>query len=266
MKYAKNDGVKVRRLSYSAHFGRDFMRVIRSEPIVAQVNKILRERICSAVYAPGQRLPSESELSKEFGVSRATTRTVLAKLAVEGLILRKQGDGTYVNERIQEVNTHLGGLWDFAHLIERSGFEVSIQSVSTKIVVATKYEAHALAIDVGDELLLLERLFLADGQPVVVAKNLVPISFLKYPKEKIDGRLRIREILKEYFHYEIAFVTTEISSTLTGENLALLEIAPNTHLLNMKMRFYSSDNQPITIGDNYLNDSILKPRLVQVWN
>ena len=242
------------------------MRVTRSEPIAAQVNRILRARIFDAVYSPGERLPSESELSSEFGVSRATTRTVLAKLAVEGLIVRKQGDGTYINERIQEVNTHLGGLWDFTYLIERSGFEASIQSLSMKTVIAKENEAHALAINVGDKLLSMVRLFLADGQPAILAKNIIPVSFLKSPKEEVDGSLRIREILKTYFSQKIAFVTTEISSTLVGEDAPIFAIEPSKHLLNLKMTFYSNDNKPLTIGDNYLNDAILKPRLVQAWN
>jgi len=84
--------------------------------------------------------------------------------------------------------------------------------------------------------------------------------------DKVNGELRIQEILKEFFYQEIAFVTTEISSALAEENARQLKIKSNIHLLNLKMRFYSSDNQPITIGDNYLNDDILKPRLVQAWN
>ena len=266
MKCAKNNKEKSDDYPSKQAAERGFMRVIRSEPIAAQVNKILRARIIDAIYAPGQRLPSESELSIEFGVSRATIRTVLAKLAVEGLILRKQGDGTYVNERIQEVNTHSGGLWDFAHLVEGSGFEVSIQSLSMKIVAATEDNARTLTINPGDELLSMERLFLANKTPVILAKNLIPTSFLTNPKEEVDGALRIREILKRYFRQEIAFVTTEISSALAGENASFLEIEPNIHLLNLKMRFYSRDNQPIAIGDSYLNDNILKPQLVQVWN
>ena len=242
------------------------MRVIRSKPISEQVNTILRERICNAVYAPGQRLPSESELSKEFGVSRATTRTVLAKLAVEGLILRKQGDGTYVNERIQEVNTHLGGLWDFAHLIERSGFEASIEPQAMEIVSASEEEARVLAINVGDDLFLLKRLFLGNKTPIILAKNLIPASLLTVPVVKINGGLRIREIMKRYFRQEISFVTVEIASAKARENADILAVEKNTHLLNLKMRFYSENNLPLTIGNNYLNDAILKPRLVQAWN
>ncbi len=242
------------------------MQVSRSKPISEQVNNVLRDRICNANYAPGERLPSESVLSEEFGVSRATIRTVLAKLAAEGLILRKQGNGTFVNERIEEINTHLGGLWDFAHLIERSGFEVSIQPQAMEIVLANEEEAHILAIDVGDKLLLLKRLFLGNQTPIILAKNLIPVSFLAVPITKINGSLRIREIMKRYFRQEISFVTVEISSAFAEKNGSVLAIEPDDHLLNLNMRFYSEDNQPLTIGDNYLNDNLLKPRLVQTWH
>ncbi len=245
---------------------KDTMRISRSKPISEQVNIVLRESICNADYAPGQRLPSESVLSEEFGVSRATIRTVLAKLAAEGLILRKQGDGTYVNERIQEINTHLGGLWDFAHLIERSGFEVSIQPMAMEMTRANEEEARVLAVEEGDELLLLKRLFLGNGKPIILAKNLIPASLLAVPIAKINGGLRIREIMKRYFRQDISFVTVEISSVLAENNATALAIEPNSHLLNLNMRFYSEKNEPLTIGDNYLNDKLLKPRLVQAWH
>lgn len=242
------------------------MLVSRSKSIVEQVNEILRKRINDATYAPGARLPSESGLAEEFGVSRATIRTVLAKLSVEGLILRRQGDGTYVNERIQEINTHIGGLWDFAHLIESSGFEVSIQSLLIKVVAATEDNARTLTINAGDELLLMERLFFADQKPAILAKNLIPASLLTVSSQEINGELRIREIMKRYFNQEIAFVITEISSSSTDEIASVLDIDTRHNLLNLKMTFYSKDNQPLTIGDNYLNDDVLKLRLVQAWN
>jgi len=158
------------------------MHVTRSKSIVEQVNEILRERIRAALYEPGSRLPSENELAKEFGVSRATIRTVLAKLSIEGLILRRQGDGTYVNQHINEVNTHLGGLWDFSRLIQSSGFDVSIQALSLKEVEATEKEAHELAVQPGETLLMMKRLFFADHYPVIVANNRIPKKFLKVPR------------------------------------------------------------------------------------
>ena len=135
-----------------------------------------------------------------------------------------------------------------------------------EIIKATEKNARALAINTGEELLLMVRLFLADEQPAILAKNIIPLSLLKHSKEKIDGQLRIREILDIYFRQKISFVTTEITSSLADENAQLLSIEPKKHLLNLKTTFYSDKNQPLTTGDNYLNDAILKPLLMQAWN
>ncbi|MBT3313998.1 MAG: GntR family transcriptional regulator [Anaerolineae bacterium] len=238
------------------------MLVTRSKSIVEQVNEVLRERIRNATYAPGLRLPSENGLAEEFGVSRATIRTVLAKLSVEGLILRRQGDGTYVNERILEVNTHLGGLWDFSRLIESSGFSSSIKALSLQETTATEEDARILAIKAGDKLLWMKRLFLADEKPVILANNFIPCSFLNCPVEEINGQLHIREILQRYFQQRISFAVTEISSSNSKESFNELG---NELSLNLKMTFYSEENQPLALGNSYFNDTFLRLRLVQAW-
>lgn len=242
------------------------MLVTRSKSIVEQVNEILRERIHDATYKPGERLPSESELAEQFGVSRATVRTVLAKLSVEGLILRRQGDGTYVNERIQDVNTHLGGLWDFTRLIETSGFSVSIQALSVEMTEATEGEAHLLAVEPGENLLLLKRLFFADKIPVILARNLIPQNFLTTPIKDIDGNMHIRDILREYCAQEIAFAVTEIRSATSTTASEHLNLEDKNHILNLRMAFYSKENQPLALGNSYFDDSKLRLRLVQAWN
>ncbi len=243
------------------------MKVIRPKSIAGQVNEILRERIREGDYPPGQRMPSENELSDEFGVSRATVRTVLAKLAVEGLIIRKQGDGTYVNERIKEGNTHLGNIWDFWRLIESNGYVASISSLSLTEQTATEEEARLLAIDPGDQLLAIIRLFYADQKPVILATNLIPKSLLIVPLHEIDGQLRIREMMQQYCHQDIEFAITEILSTnINTEISQFLECDGERPVLELKVAFYGDNNQPLAIGSSFFNDSILRLRLVHTWN
>ena len=104
------------------------MAIIQSKTVAHQVDEILLERIRDGSYVAGSRMPSESELSEELGVSRATVRTALAKLAASGLIIRKQGDGTYVNAHVREASVHTGNLWDLVQLIEGNGYSSSISS------------------------------------------------------------------------------------------------------------------------------------------
>jgi len=212
-------------------------------------------------------MPSESELSDEFGVSRATLRTVLAKLAVNGLILRKQGDGTYINARVRDINAHLGNLWEFARIIETNGYKPTIRTLAIERKPASDMEAVSLGIEAGDELLSLTRLFYADEQPVILAKNVIPIPFFREPIEQIDGQLHIREILGRYCSQKIAFAITDIRSALISEDVStIFEKEMNQTILELQVAFYSNQNIPLALGSNYFDDKTLRLSLVQAWS
>jgi GntR family transcriptional regulator len=242
------------------------MRIIQAKTIANQVDEILLERIRGGVYPAAGRMPSEIELSDELGVSRATIRTALAKLAANGLIIRKQGDGTYVNARVREISAHSGNLWDLVQLIESNGYKPSIRSLAMERRPATEKEALALALETGEDLLVLRRLFIADQKPVILSNNVIPLSLLREPLESIDGELHIREILFRYCHEKIAFAITDIHSTLIGsETLEHLDGEVGRTVLQLQVAFYGKNNLPLALGVNYFDDSSLRLRLVQAW-
>ena len=243
------------------------MQIIQSKTVANQVDEILLERIRSGAYPPGSRMPSESELSEELGVSRATVRTALAKLAANGLIIRKQGDGTYVNAHVQEVSAQAWNLWDLVQLIESNGYTPSIQSLAVVKRPATEKEAQALALETGEDLLCMKRLFLADGQPVILANNVMPFSLLREPMNSIDGDLHIREIFNRYCHQKIGFAITDIRSTLIGaEAHGHLGGEAGRAILQLQVSFYGRNNLPLALGINYFDDTVLRLSLVQAWN
>ena len=68
-------------------------------PLYRQVAEVLRERIERGVFRPGEKIPTEYDLCDEFGVSRISIRHALSELVHEGLLHRRQGSGTYVEEK-----------------------------------------------------------------------------------------------------------------------------------------------------------------------
>jgi DNA-binding GntR family transcriptional regulator len=243
------------------------MRILQSKSIANQVDEILLERIRDGIYLPGSRMPSESDLSDELGVSRATVRTALAKLAANGFILRKQGDGTYVNEHLHETSAHFGNLWDLAELISGNGYNPTIHFLSMECRPATEKEALVLALEEGDELICLRRLFYADQQPVILADNVIPFSLLCEPIENIDGKLHIRDIFDQYFHQKISFVLTNIRSTLIGtEAQEFFSGEAGRAILQLQTIFYAKNNMPLALGVNIFDDSFLHLSLAQAWN
>jgi GntR family transcriptional regulator len=243
------------------------MLLVQTKTVANQVDEILLERIRDETYLPGSRIPSESELSDELGVSRATIRTALAKLAANGLILRKQGDGTYVNARARDASALFGNLWDLVELIAGNGFKPSIRFLSIERRSATEKEAFALALETGDELICLRRLFYADQQPVILADNAIPASLLREPLETINGSLHIRDIFQMYFHQKISFAITDIRSGVIGtEACGYLGGEAGRAILQLQVALYGKNNLPLALGINTFDDSVLRLSLVQAWS
>lgn len=79
-------------------FDSPLSRLTKTGPLYAQIAEGILDRIESGELAPGDRLPSERKMSRMLGVNRLTVRRALEVLASQGLLLRRQGDGTYVAE------------------------------------------------------------------------------------------------------------------------------------------------------------------------
>ena len=243
------------------------MTPVRSKPIAFKIGRLLRDRIRDGVYVPGQRLPSEPEMAKELGVSRATLRTALAQLSAENLISRKQGDGTFVSNYAEDVNTTLGGMLDFWRLIAAGGRKPSIQTISLSERAATEYEASVLGLTDSEEIVSMIRLLLADEVPVILATNIIPkLEFLE-GETLYDGRLELRHFAQRYCQRQIDHAIFNAKSALavgiSAEFLELLEGAP---LLQLEATFFDHDNTPFIYGTSYLNDRLLDLRFVQTWN
>jgi GntR family transcriptional regulator len=245
------------------------MLVERPQPIARQVTKIISERIRGQDYSPGDRLPSESDLADELGVSRATVRSALEKLAAEGLVLRKQGNGTYINKHIVDVPTRMGAMWDFIRLIENTGYAAETQMLGSDIRPATEQEATSLNIATGSNVVTLIRRFSADGKPVILASDLIPTSLFVHPTkalERTEGELPLRELLWNKCRQAITYAIVNIESLLPDEDTKqLLGREDSSPLLKLEQVFYNSDNLPILYSICCYDDKTLGLRLVQTW-
>lgn len=91
-------------------------------PLYHQVARILRQRIEDGLYPVGGRLLSEDEFAKEFEVSRATIRQAIGELVIEGLVVRRQGRGTFVETANRNViqQRFRGSLGEFIQQTSRA--------------------------------------------------------------------------------------------------------------------------------------------------
>jgi GntR family transcriptional regulator len=133
-------------------------------PHYRQIEIALRARV--PTMRPGERLPSDSDLCREFGVSRMTARNAMQRLAEDGLVQRIPGRGTFVAE--PPSHRYADRLMAFSHEMARQGRIPGSRLLAREIRPATDAEAGALDIRPGDPVVLIRRLRLADDRPIAI--------------------------------------------------------------------------------------------------
>lgn len=118
-----------------------------AEPLFARVHNALRTAILEGELVAGQRLPSESELSREHGVSRITVRQALADLQASGLVRTVNGRGSFVSE--PTLPGDHGPLVGALEAMRKRGFPARGRLVSHRTLSATDAVADLLNVPVG---------------------------------------------------------------------------------------------------------------------
>ena len=217
-------------------------------PLYYQLENVLREKITSGFYGDGDRLPTEIELIKEYGVSRITVRQALAALSDDGLIDRKQGRGTYIANRKTKQRKftgtiHLTGSLD--ELIEM-GMDTPVKVLEMNRVKADPHEAELLRIKVGTPIYRLKRLRLSENKPYSLILNYLP--------EEIGAKLTMAELssgallhtMETKLGYRLDNAVQEIKAELADPYVAkLLDIRVGTALLSIERTVYTDKGMPV---------------------
>ncbi|MBU6377672.1 MAG: GntR family transcriptional regulator [Gammaproteobacteria bacterium] len=140
-------------------------------PLYSQVYETLIKRIAGGEWKPGQALPSEQALAAQLGVSQGTVRKALDALALDKVIDRRQGKGTYVAELTQERS-----LFRFFRLTRPDG-QRAVPTSGDEAVRQRRirsHEARALELPETAEVFEIVRTRFVDEHPIAIERIVLP--------------------------------------------------------------------------------------------
>ena len=236
----------------------------KPKSITQQIREQIWERVRRGEFDASGRLPGEDQLALEFNVSRATIHSALDQLVAQGLLIRRHGDGTYVNRHLIDITTQLNTVWEFTQLIKASGKEPSIRLLQREHILPTANQAQALEISPETHLIRFCRLFFADEKPVIYSINMIPETIVRFPIPDEAAHSSILTILEQYCGQSFGYAIADISAVLLDEQLAaILKSPPAVPLLCLNEIFYSSVGLPLVMAENYYNDKIIRLNIVR---
>ena len=236
----------------------------RTPSLTEQAKSYIKDRIINDEFEAG-RIPSETELAHELGVSRTTIRDALSRLELEGVIYRKQGAGTFVNEAGLQIKTRLEEIWGYEAMLEAHGYTPSTQIIKVQEQPAQAELATELGLDPTDKVLVIQKLFLADKEPVILTCNSIPIRLIQRPYTDTAFHLPMFEFLPKFCQEHLAYYLSEIIPWIAPPWVAALLKLPETPtaLLSFEELGYNQDNNPIVKAQSYFRDDLLRLRLIR---
>src|SRR5689334_5951739 len=211
-------------------------------PLYKQLFNYLNSAIESHQFKPGDRIPSENELAKQFNISRVTIRRALQELAHQEKIVSVPGKGCFV---LQPKIEPLTALTSFSENMRAQGYQPSYQDTVVSFISPIKQIQTHLKVSEKEQVLHIHRMMLADGIPMAI-QNV-------YLAERVyccNRSLFVPEILNRISLYKLFDLQLGLSlfradewvdaSKATQEEAGLLQIKKDDSVLIIDRVTYST--------------------------
>lgn len=212
-----------------------------SEPNYKRIVRLLEAKIQSGDYPPGHRLPPERELCELFGVSRITARQALAELAQRKLVVRNQGQGTFVAK--SRIESSLLGFFSISEALKADGKLVSTRVISAELTAPAADEAAALQSAANAKVFRLTRLRFVDGEPYALETSAMAAErFADLGRFDFGARSLYDVLAREYGTQLVRARETLAPVMLSGEQAGLLQVGIDQPALRLSRTTYDRGN------------------------
>ncbi len=210
------------------------------KPLWEQLEEIIREKIGSNEWEPGEAIPSENVLSNMFGLSRMTARSTLTRLVQEGLIYRVPGKGTFVAE--QKLSAAPLAFAGIREQLDKKGIQTTTEVIKNAKIIPPRHIANKLGLEKGEQVYVVERIRKLKAKFLSFHRSYLRIEV---PNLISEERLKTEQLCR-ILEYDYNIVPDRIIETLemvyaTKKQAELFEINPQQPLLHLSDIIYMNN-------------------------
>jgi len=215
-------------------------------PLYFQLAQHFETAIMSGALKAGARLENEVELAERLGLSRPTVRAAFLYLANKGMVVRKRGAGTLVAEERIDRDVELTSLYDD---LAATGRAPATQVLRNEVGHAADQVAEALRLPERSLVICLERIRLADGEPIALMHNYLPAALIHLNSEMLAEH-GLYELLRAS-GVRLSSATQRMSAkNASATEARILNETRGTALLTMERVAYDETDRPVEFGQH----------------
>lgn len=232
-----------------------------------KLTSFLLKEMTEGEYKDSTKLPSEVELTQKYAVSRSVVRDALAALEREGFVERGRGIGTVIHRNVVAIQNRMDIKHEYLNLVLSMGHTPKTSNVKLYCKTAGEKVAKKLQIQPEEEILVCEKIILADDVPVIYSiDNLPKALFAGKDYQMINWNAPVFDILEERLGINVDTDITNLSATNgTPQIRGKLKIKPEEALLLMDEVGYYKLSFPILHSYGYYTSffdfSLLRKRV-----
>jgi GntR family phosphonate transport system transcriptional regulator len=212
-----------------------------------RIERVVAGEIASGQIRPGDRIPTEQELARRFGVHRHTVRRAMTALAQRGLIRIEQGRGTFVQEDV--IDYALGRRTRFSENLLRQRREPTGRTLRTLEQPASSAVAAALEIAPGSPVALIEKLGEADGIPISIGQHFFPLPRFAGIIDRHAETGSITHALATFGVGDYVRRTTRLTARIPNhEEASHLRQSPTRPILQSEAVNVDAEGRPVEYG------------------
>ena len=201
---------------------------------------------------PGERLPSEPDLARQMGVSRATLREAMRTFETQGLIRRHQGVGTFVVRPSRVLESGLEVLESIETLAQRIGLQVTTGMFRVDVMPVESEETVALGLTGEDRVTSVERVILAEDRPVAFLVDVLPVDLIPLEVIHEDFSGSVLDLLLQRGDPPLINSHCEIAAVAASSQIArALNIQRGDALLRFISKLFTLDGRVVDYSHSY---------------
>lgn len=228
---------------------------INSTPLYLQLKNKIKKEIRTGILKPGDKLPSEMQMQKEYGMSRVTVRNAMSELEVEGYIIKVQGKGSFVAQ--SDMLRLPIGVTSFTEDARMQGVDFRSRVLTAGLTDKFfEMDKEFFGLREGEQVMCIKRLRSADNVPIVIEENHLPARLKRLEQEDLTGSLY--DILINKYHMipsnkgrrsvKITFATEKIAEWL--------QLSLGTPVIESELCVYDMNGDPVhTVRDIVRGDN-----------